>query len=214
MTPDLMKEIDKFDEQKLEYLFRSHYKGLCQFALGYVKQDEFAKEIVQDAFVSLWEKRHTIDLSKPVKNYLSTTVRNKCLNHLRDQKKFSRELLALENLSEDTGYDQPDTLIEKEIRDKIAAGIAGLPEKCREIFVLNRYENLKYQQIADKLQISVKTVETQMSKALQYMRIRLAEYLPVIFFFISLFRYFAISLFFFTISPFHHFTIFLISVSG
>ena len=173
----------QFDEHTLESLFRDHFSGLCQFASGYVKQEEVAKEIVQDAFVSLWEKRQTIDLAKPVKSYLTTTVRNKCLNFLRDHKKFSNDLLSLENLSEDTGFDQPDKLVEKEIVQQIATGIAELPDKCREIFVLNRYENLKYQQIADKLQISVKTVETQMSKALQHMRIRLAEYLPMIFFF-------------------------------
>jgi RNA polymerase sigma-70 factor, ECF subfamily len=199
LSLDLMNDADKFDEQNLELLFRNHFTGLCRFALGYVKQEDAAREIVQDAFVSLWEKRHTIDLSKPVKSYLSTTVRNKCLNHLRDHKKFSSDLLALENLPEDAYYEQPDKLVEQEIRDQIAGAIAGLPEKCREIFVLNRYQHLKYQQIADHLQISVKTVETQMSKALQHMRIRLAEHLPVFLMFVSLFHYFTISLFIFLV---------------
>ena len=179
----------QLDEHTLESLFRDHFNGLCQFASGYVKQDEVAREIVQDAFVSLWEKRTSIDLSKPVKSYLSTTVRNKCLNHLRNSKKFSSDLLALENLPEDAGYDQPDKLVESDIRDQIIRAIDELPEKCREIFRLSRDRHLKYRQIADHLQISVKTVETQMSKALQHMRIRLAEYLPIIFFFaISLVR--------------------------
>jgi RNA polymerase sigma-70 factor (ECF subfamily) len=194
MTRDTMPESDKFSEKTLELLFRSHYKGLCRFALGYVKQEETAREIVQDAFVSIWEKRDTIDPSKPVKSYLSTTVRNKCLNHLRDHKKFSTGLLTLENLPEEAGYEQADKLVEQEIMDKIANAIGELPEKCREIFKLNRYQNLKYKQIADQLGISVKTVETQMSKALQHMRIRLAEYLPVLFTLISLFHYFAIYL--------------------
>jgi RNA polymerase sigma-70 factor, ECF subfamily len=197
-----MDETNKFDEQTLELLFRSHYKGLCMFAISYVKQEETAREIVQDSFVSLWEKRHTIDLSKAVKSYLSTTVRNKCLNHLRDHKKFSKDLFSLDNLAEETGYVQPDKLVEREILDKIAVAIDGLPEKCREIFVLNRYQNLKYMQIADKLHISVKTVETQMSKALQHMRIHLAEYLPIYIFFI------------FAISLFHHFAAFFMSGSG
>jgi len=181
----------QLDEHTLESLFRDHFSGLCQFASGYVKQDEVAREIVQDAFVSLWEKRTAIDMSKPVKSYLSTTVRNKCLNHLRDSKKFSSDLLALENLPEDAGYDQPDKLVEADIRDQIIRAIDELPEKCREIFKLSRDRHLKYQQIADHLQISVKTVETQMSKALQHMRVRLAEYLPIIFF-ISPFFFFCI----------------------
>jgi RNA polymerase sigma-70 factor (ECF subfamily) len=198
----LMDETNKFDEQTLELLFRSHYKGLCMFAMSYVKQEDTAREIVQDSFVSLWEKRHTIDLSKAVKSYLSTTVRNKCLNHLRDHKKFSKDLFSLDNLAEETGYVQPDKLVEREIQDKIAGAIDGLPEKCREIFVLNRYQNLKYMQIADKLHISVKTVESQMSKALQHMRTHLAEYLPIYIFII------------FAISRFHHFAAFFMSGSG
>ena len=151
--------------------------------------------------MNLWEKRDTIDLSKPVKSYLSTTVRNKCLNYLRDHKKFSKDLLALENLSQEAIYDQPDRLIESDIRLQITSAMDELPEKCREIFTLSRVQNMKYQQIADHLKISVKTVETQMSKALQHMRIRLAEYLPIIFFY-------------FAISPFHHFASFFIASSG
>ena len=186
------------DEQALESLFRDHFIGLCQFATGYVKDDGVAKEIVQDAFVNLWEKRDSIDLSKSVKSYLSTAVRNKCLNYLRDNKKFSSSLLELENLSNDTAYDQPDNLVESDLRRQITLAVRELPEKCREIFELSRFQHLKYQQIADQLQISVKTVETQMSKALQHMRIRLAEYLTLIFVLISLFHHFTISLFIFS----------------
>jgi RNA polymerase sigma-70 factor (ECF subfamily) len=186
--------LNHLDEPALETLFRDHFTGLCLFAAGYVKDDETAKEIVQDAFVNLWEKRHTIDLSKPVKSYLSTTVRNKCLNHLRDHKKFSSDLLALENLSNETLYDQPDKLVESDLSGQISRAIGELPEKCREVFLLSRNRNLRYQEIADELRISVKTVETQMSKALQHMRVRLAEYLPVIFLAtaLSLFRFFGI----------------------
>jgi RNA polymerase sigma-70 factor (ECF subfamily) len=150
---------------------------LCFFALQYTKDHDTAREITQEAFISLWEKRASIDLSKPVKTYLSTTVRNKCLNWLRDNKKFNREILDIEGLLSDKTYIQPDRLVEAEIRDKIARAIDGLPQKCREIFVLNRHENLKYQEIANRLEISVKTVETQMSKALQHMRDQLAEFL-------------------------------------
>ncbi|MCX6266153.1 MAG: RNA polymerase sigma-70 factor [Bacteroidetes bacterium] len=201
-----MASSGNLDEHALEVLFRNHFIGLCRFALGYVKNEDAAREIVQDSFVNLWEKRDSIDLSKPVKSYLTTAVRNKCINYLRDHKKFSSDLLALENLSQDGMSDMPDKLVESEMRDQINRAIAELPEKCREVFTLSRYQNLKYQQIADKLKISVKTVETQMSKALQHMRIRLAEYLPILLL-ISLFRYFATSLF-------YHFAVFFIVLSG
>lgn len=160
-------------------LFRSHFAGLCFFAQKYVKDFETAKEIVQDAFISLWEKRETIDMSRPVKSYLTMVIHNKCTNYLRDNRKFDQYILNIEILLEVPENDGADSMIEEELKLKIDASIAELPEKCREIFVLNRYENLKYKEIADKLQISVKTVETQMSKALQHMRVRLAEFISV-----------------------------------
>ena len=88
----------------------------------------------------------------------------------------------MEELLSDYGTEPQDTLVEADIQKNIQDAIGELPEKCREIFVLSRYENLKYQQIADKLDISIKTVETQMSKALQHMRIRLKEYIVILIF--------------------------------
>lgn len=161
-------------------LFRSHFAGMCYFAQKYVKDFETAREITQSAFISLWEKRETIDMGKPFKSYLTTIIYNKCTNYLRDNRKFDQNILNIENLLEIPEYDGADSLVENELKLKIDLSIAELPEKCREIFILSRYENLKYQEIADKLEISVKTVETQMSKALQHMRIRLAEYLTVL----------------------------------
>jgi len=161
-------------------LFKNHFAGLCFFAQKYVKDIETAKEIVQDAFFSLWEKRETIDMDRPVKSYLTMVIHNKCSNYLRDSSKFDSYILNIENLLEVPEYDGADTMVHDELKTRIETSIAELPEKCREIFVMNRYENLKYQEIADKLQISVKTVETQMSKALQHMRVRLAEYMTIL----------------------------------
>ncbi len=180
--------IRKLDEASFELLFKSHFKGLCWFAVKYVKDLDTAKEIVQDAFINLWEKREHIDLSKPVKSYLSTIIYNKSLNYLRDNKKFNKDILTFENIYPDTGYHQTDKLIENEISNKIKNALEELPEKCREVFILSRYENLKYQQIADKLHISVKTVEAQMSKALQHMRTRLIDYITLMIIFYSIIK--------------------------
>lgn len=171
--------VNSLDETNFEILFRVHFKGLCFFAQKYVKDFETAKEIVQDAFLSLWEKRETIDMERPVKSYLTMVIHNKCTNYLRDNRKFDQYILNIENLVDVPEYDGNDSLVEEELKTKIDASIAELPGKCREIFILSRFENLKYQEIADKLKISVKTVETQMSKALQHMRIRLAAYISV-----------------------------------
>ena len=139
-----------------------------------------AREIVQDVFIQLWEKRENIDLSKSVKTYISTSVRNKCLNYLRDHQKFNTEILNYEGLGIDSGYEVTDTLIEKDLQIQISLAINELPEKCREVFLLSREKELKYQEIATHLGISVKTVETQMSKALQHLRNRLSEYIPLL----------------------------------
>jgi len=104
-------------------------------------------------------------------------IHNKCTNYLRDNRKFDPYILDLENILDVPEYESSDSLVTDELKTKIDTAIGELPEKCREVFTLNRFENLKYQEIADKLQISVKTVETQMSKALQHLRARLSDYL-------------------------------------
>jgi RNA polymerase sigma-70 factor, ECF subfamily len=119
-------------------------------------------------------------LTKSVKSYLVTTIHNRCLNYLRDNKKFDKEILTFENLLPDVGPEGDDNLVSSELEARINAAIAELPEKCREVFMLNRFENLKYQEVADKLQISIKTVEAQMSKALQVLRTKLIDYLTLL----------------------------------
>jgi len=181
--------LQSLSEEGFEELFKEHFKSLCFLAQRYVKDIDTAKEIVQDSFMAMWLKRETIDAAKPMKPYLSASVQNKCLNYLRDSKKFDRDLLISEQLMTETGGELTDSLVVKDIAGKIDEAIAELPEKCRQIFVMNRYEHLKYQQIADKLQISVKTVEGQMSKALQHMRTRLAEYLPALLLLLYFYKY-------------------------
>ncbi len=171
--------MQQFDKAGFEKLFREEFKGLCFMAWKYVKDHDIAKEIVQESFISLWEKRAGIDPGRSVKSYLITAIRNKCYNYLRDNRKFDKNLLEAEKLTEPVSNGNADLLIEKELRQEIDIAIGELPDKCREIFLLNRYENLRYQQIADKLGISVKTVEAQMSKALQHLRLKLSGYLSL-----------------------------------
>ena len=168
------------DERSFELLFKSNFRDLCHLAIQYLKDSDAAKDIVQEVFVSIWKKKEEIDLSKPVRSYLVSAVRNRCLNYLRDHKKFSDSLIDKEDQYIQANYRTPDKLIENELRRKIKSSIDELPDRCREIFLLSRYENLKYLEIADRLQISVKTVETQMSKALQHLRNRLGEFLTIL----------------------------------
>lgn len=176
------------DSKTFEEHFRKNFKGLCFFALQYLKDHDLAKEIVQESFVSLWEKRDTIDPAGSLKSYLSTTVKNRCINYLRDHKKFDRSLIEFEGLDPYNNYMEQDHLVAEELKTKIEEATNELPEKCREVFLKNRHEHMKYQEIADELNISIKTVEAQMSKALKHMREKLAEYITVLLIMMDFFK--------------------------
>ncbi len=178
MEPDTPKE--PFSEAQFGKLFRDHFKELTFTALRFTKDMDTAREIVQESYIHLWEKRERIDPGRSVRSYLAVTVRNLSLNWLRDNRKFDSNLLGLEGLGQESEPATGDHLIEGELKQRIREAVEELPEKCREVFTLNRYQELKYHEIADRLGISVKTVETQMSKALQHMRVRLKEFLPVL----------------------------------
>ncbi|HSG67147.1 MAG TPA: RNA polymerase sigma-70 factor [Bacteroidales bacterium] len=165
--------------ESFEALFRKHFKGLSYFAMEYVKDHDIAREIVQEAFVSLWEKRNTIELGRSPKSYLGSTVKNRCLNYLRDNKKFDRTMLDFEGLDLQHDYEEQDHLVTGELRARIENATQALPDKCREVFLKNRVEHKKYHEIADELGISLKTVEAQMSKALRIMREKLSEFISI-----------------------------------
>ncbi|MFZ5999236.1 MAG: RNA polymerase sigma-70 factor [Bacteroidota bacterium] len=164
-------------QPSFEKLFKELFKPLCGFAMKYVSDLDESKNLVHEVFIALWEKQESLPPESNYKSYLYTSVRNRCLNYLRDRKKMvSMELLAEEAIEDDA------TMEAGELEKKIQEGISLLPEKCREVFELSRLEGLKYAQIAEKLGISVKTVEAQMSKALGILRAHLGEFLSLLFF--------------------------------
>jgi RNA polymerase sigma-70 factor (ECF subfamily) len=172
------------DKPGFEELFRSFFPGLVLFAQKYVPDQDTAKDIVHNVFINLWEKREQIDTSSTLKSYLFTSVHNRCLNHIRDQKKFVKEEAQMENLNSSLFAVGTDNLEERELEKRIFEALQALPEKCREVFELNRFEELKYAEIAEKLGISIKTVEAQMSKALRILREKLIDYLTILILFI------------------------------
>lgn len=139
------------------------------------------RNLVHDVFISVWEKYDSLPADTNYRSYLFTAVRNRCLNHLRDKKK----LTTLENVVEANYAEHSTDLETKELEREIELAINLLPEKCRQIFELNRLEGLKYAEIAEKLGISIKTVEAQMSKALSVLRNHLGDFLIIIFILLS-----------------------------
>ncbi|MDI1322203.1 MAG: RNA polymerase sigma-70 factor [Algoriphagus sp.] len=163
-----------------EMLFKTYYQPLCRYANSYLKDPDGAEEIVQNAFIGFWEKRDSISIENSVKAYLYRAIRNSCLNELKHEQ-VKQRYLANESFKGEKISEPADQLaIHEELEDKIRAAIQTLPEQCRLIFTMSRFEELKYQEIADQLNLSVKTVENQMGKALKLMRVQLKEYLPLI----------------------------------
>lgn len=161
--------IKKGDEKAFESLFHKYYGLLCAYATRIVIDKDTAEEIVQDFFVKIWEKREQLSVETSVKNYLYQSVKNHCVNYIQHNKiKLKYARVAAEE-SEDLVAEEFD-FPEPDLFEKIEICIGGLPEKRREIFRLSRRDGLKYHQIAEKLQISVKTVETQMSLAFKTLR--------------------------------------------
>jgi len=161
---------------EFEGLFRQHFRPLCGFALGYVKDADQAEDIVQELFARLWQDREALSIQVSVKSYLFTAVRNRCLNALVVKKRMRPLDEEVHDAAEGDGRNE-DELTERAAR--VQAVIEGLPTERRKIFRLSRNEGLKYQEIAEKLEISVKTVENQMGKALKTLREELADLMPL-----------------------------------
>lgn len=157
-----------------ELLFRRYYPVLHRYAFSLVRNDIVAEEIAQDIFLYLWEKRKQIDLRASLKAYLFSSVRNKSINYIKIE---LPRLQATVDVSEMVGLSDPVMEINDEARlkAKIQYAIDQLPQKCRDIFVLSRYGGLTNAEIAEDLEISIKTVENQMTIALKKLRESLWE---------------------------------------
>lgn len=177
---------NKLDRAHFEWLFRTHFVHLCNFARQYVQDLDTAKDITQKVFINLWENREKINPQKAVQSYLFTAVRNRCLNHIRDHKKYRSRVLDLDIVDQEVSFDSDDSDL-LEFKEKVAEALQALPEKCRLVFEMSRYRNMKYKEIAEELDVSVKTVEAHMSKALRSLRGQLKDYLPFLWIFFDIF---------------------------
>jgi RNA polymerase sigma-70 factor (ECF subfamily) len=168
------------DITAFEMLFRTYYQPLCNYANTFVQDRDEAEEIVQSTFLSVWEKKETLEIRTAVKPYLYAMVRNACLNVIKHAKVKSQhaafELAYAERSTESVAR----TVMASELETRIYHAMEALPQQCRIIFKLSRFEELKYQEIAEQLGISIKTVENQMGKALKIMREQLKDYLPIL----------------------------------
>lgn len=159
-----------------EALFKQYYSPLVVYASKYVPDIDVAREIVQDFFVKLYEKRHSLNIDISLKSYLYRSVYNCCLNYINHRNIQEKHLKSMEfeREEDDTLENEINTL---ELQQRIYEVIETLPSKCRRIFKMNRLEGLKNDEIAIALNLSKRTVETQISKALKILRSKLDGYI-------------------------------------
>lgn len=176
-----------FDEKQFEQLFKTQFSYLCNFAKQYVQDINIAQDICQKVFISLWEKRDSLNPQQSIKSYLFTAVKNRCLNHIRDHKKYRSKILDLD-CGDINIVEEEDHFGEAELKQKIQSALESLPEKCRRVFEMSRYQDMKYKEIAEELGIAQKTVEAHMSKAMKILRAYLKDYLALILSLLKLFN--------------------------
>jgi RNA polymerase sigma-70 factor (ECF subfamily) len=177
---DIMGSIRSGNIRAFEDFFRLLYQPLCYYALKFVSSPEVAEEIVQDLFYTLWEKRENLIITTSLKAYMYAATHNRCMKFLdhrqieQKYEKFYREQVTNPTAPAD------DLASVNEIQRIIDKTLDDLPEKCSRIFRLNRFEGLRYNDIAQKLSISVKTVEANMGKALKLLRENLKEFVETV----------------------------------
>lgn len=177
---DIVNAIQEGDESAFEALFREWYPALCGFARKFTSDPAEGEELVQEMFCQLWDKRSGFNPTTSLKAYLYAAVRNRCFNYLEHQKVRQRSQEAVtQRIAEQGRQSSPVQLMEEtETQVRIEHAIAELPDRCREVFELSRYDGLKYAEIAKKLEISPKTVEVQIGRALKHLRGALSDLLP------------------------------------
>lgn len=166
----------KDDEEAFRSLFLEFFSSLCVFAHRHIDDWDTCEDIVQDTFFKIWKNRKSIEINSSCRNFLITSVRNSCIDYLRKQD-LIREWQEKE-IQEKAKYPLDDLYSRIELEQMLLKALAKLPENIRNVFELNRFEGKSYKEIAELQGVSVKTVESHISKALRILRTELRDYLP------------------------------------
>ena len=184
----IVRQLMEGKEKAYEFLYDYHYPALCHIAEQYVKDVFLAETIVSDVIFHIWEIRSTLSINTSIRSYLAQSVRNRCLNYLNAQVQQREKVLDKGNLTDIplVKYIQSDDyplgrLLVDELEDEIMAAIDRLPEECRRVFRLSRFEGKKNQEIAHELGISINTVKYHIKRALALLEEDLHKYLLALF---------------------------------
>jgi len=176
----ILESIQQNDEQVFETFFKTYYERLCNYANTILNDMDEAEEMVQNAFLTIWEKRTSIEVHTSLKSYLYRAVYNSSLNHVKHLKVQRRHEAFYKNTATVDHENATEQLMENELHKMAQKAIEELPPQCQMVFKLSRYENLSYTEIAAQMNISVKTVENHIIRALKVLRVKLKDYLPLL----------------------------------
>lgn len=168
------------DEESFGQLFKAHFTPLRKYAFTFVQEQQLAEDIVQNIFYKLWERIEVLNFSDSIAAYLYRAVYNESLNTLKHNKVKRIYQSWLHRNMQHRSDNAHKKLHHDDLEKRLHAAIGELPQQCRTIFQMSRFEGLRYQEIGHRLGISPKTVENQMSKALRVLRARLIEFLTLI----------------------------------
>ena len=171
----LFYQVKKDDLSSYEIIFKRYYKVLFRFAFTYVRNDTVAEEMVQEVFLYIWEKRDRIEIQTTLKTYLYSAVKNKCLNYLNLELPKQQSMTDISDVMFSVSSGRKDEGENEQIKKHIQKAIDALPKKCRKIFILSRNAGMTYEEIAEELGLSKKTVENQIGIALKKLRELLEE---------------------------------------
>lgn len=167
---ELIQRLSQHDRRAFEQIFRTYYADLCKFCMKYVRDEQVAEEVVQEVFINIWERRASLTITTSIKSYLFTAIRNRSFNYLKLQLPKEQKKTDLEGIGFLEEDNREQEMIMDELREYVQSAIASLPNKCRIIFNLSRNAGMTYKEIAEELDISVKTVENQIGLALKKLR--------------------------------------------
>lgn len=179
---ELIVRLKDGDQTAFELLFHFYYPGLVVYTSQFTADRNDAEEIVQDFFVRFWQKHQQIIPTDSFKNYFFLSVKNSSLNYLKHKKIEAKYLKELSDLSNQHLVYDPDLYLSTELQEKIKKSINLLPERCREIFMMSRIQGMKNDEIAKELELSKRTIETQISNALKVLRVELKDYMGLLIF--------------------------------
>ncbi len=173
---DVLARLKSNDRLALKELFQLHYRAVCKTIRRFIPDESLCEDLAQEVFLRFWEKRHQLEINSSLEGYLRRMAVNEALAHLRKKKYFEEELTDnTPMMMAEPGGD--DRLLQSELESNIRLAINTLPPKCKTVFQLSRFEEMTYQEIANQMGISIKTVENQMGKALKILREKLSDYL-------------------------------------